>query len=131
MTNRELLEYWVESSDNDYTTMQHLYSTQDYNWALFLGHLVIEKLLKGLYARKNEEQPHAPKIHNLLILAERCDLELSQELRDELSLITHFNMNARYEDYKLNFYKKATREYADIHINKIEEIRGWLKAKSI
>ena len=34
--------------------------------------LVIEKLLKGLYAKKNEENPYTIKFHNLLALAERC-----------------------------------------------------------
>lgn len=30
-----------------------------------MGHLVIEKLLKGLYAKNNPDDPIAPKIHNL------------------------------------------------------------------
>ena len=33
-----------------------MYKNKKNTWTLFLGHLVIEKLLKGLYAKKNEVQ---------------------------------------------------------------------------
>lgn len=65
MNNTELVRYWFESSDNDYETMQVLYKNKKNTWCLFIGHLVIEKLLKCIYARNNTENPIAPKIHNL------------------------------------------------------------------
>ena len=34
--------------------MINLFWSGDYNWALFLGHLVIEKLLKALYVKRRE-----------------------------------------------------------------------------
>ena len=131
MTNIELMKHWVKSSDDNFKTMKTLYNAKDYAWALFMGHLVIEKLLKGLYAKLNVEQPYAPKIHNLVQLADKCKLGISQEMREELSIITHFNINARYEDYKDNFNKRATKEYTDMHIEKIKELVSWLKAKLI
>ena len=46
--NREkLIKYWIDSSDKDYKTMIDLYDTKNYNWSLFMGHLVIEKILKA------------------------------------------------------------------------------------
>ena len=50
------MKYWVNSSDEDYDAMQVMYKNKKNTWTLFLGHLVIEKLLKGLYAKKNEVQ---------------------------------------------------------------------------
>jgi hypothetical protein len=41
------ITYWKESSDQNYLTMQNLLKSKDFSWALFLGHLVIEKLLKA------------------------------------------------------------------------------------
>jgi len=131
LTNIELMEHWIKSSDDNLKTMETLYKAKDYAWSLFIGHLVVEKLFKGLYAKLNVEQPHSPKIHNLVQLADKCKLEISKEIREELSIITHFNMNARYEDYKDTFKEKATKEYADIHIQKIKELVVWLKAKLI
>lgn len=31
----------------------------------------------------------------------------------QLNEITTFNIEARYDDYKLSFYKKANKEYAE------------------
>jgi HEPN domain-containing protein len=42
----KVFQYWLSSSDNDYDAMLSLYQSQNYNWALFLGHIVLEKLIK-------------------------------------------------------------------------------------
>jgi len=39
----KIIGHWIESSDNDFNTMIDLYKTKHNNWALFMGHLVIEK----------------------------------------------------------------------------------------
>ena len=64
-----------------------------------MGHLVIEKLLKALYAKNNKNAPYAPKSHDLLHLAEKTELKLTDRQEDLLDTITRFNMNARYDDY--------------------------------
>ncbi len=74
MNNIDLMNYWIESSDRDYESMKKNYETKQYTWALFIGHLTIEKLLKALYAKINKINPYPPKIHNLVILAERCNI---------------------------------------------------------
>lgn len=47
----KLIAYWIDSSEKDFKTMQDLYQTKNNNWALFIGHLVIEKLLKAIYQK--------------------------------------------------------------------------------
>ena len=61
MNNMELMDFWIESSDRDYESMIKNYETKQYTWALFIGHLVLEKLLKGIYAKINKENPYAPE----------------------------------------------------------------------
>ena len=51
MNNIDLMKYWFESSDSDFDTMKVLFENHKNTWCLFIGHLVIEKLLKGLYAK--------------------------------------------------------------------------------
>ena len=131
MTNIELMNYWIESSDDDYRTMKNLYKTKDYSWCLFVGHLVIERLIKAIYAKNNPGKPYAPKTHNLLDLADKCKLILEQEQKDLLSLFTRFNIAARYEDYKREFYNQCTKEYTEIQLENIEGIRTWLKTQLI
>jgi len=52
-----IIAYWVESSDNDYKTTIDLFCTGNYGWALFMGHLVIEKLLKACFVKVNDKHP--------------------------------------------------------------------------
>lgn len=63
LDNINLMEYWENSSDEDYNVMQYLYSGKKNSYCLFFGHLVIEKLLKGLYAKNNKENPYTIKSH--------------------------------------------------------------------
>lgn len=37
--------------------------------------------------------------------------------------------NIRYEDYKKDFYKKCTKEFAEKNIEEIKELRTWLQQK--
>ena len=124
MDNINLMEYWQNSSDEDYNVMNVLYSNKKNSYSLFFGHLVIEKLLKGLY----KENPYAIKSHNLLALAEKCDLELTDEQVEKLQIITQFNISARYDDYKETFNQKCTDDYTSEQIKNIEEVRTWLKS---
>lgn len=127
MDNINLMEYWLNSADRDYETMKIMYENKRNTWSLFLGHLVIEKLLKGLYAKNNKENPYTIKSHNLLTLAEKCDLELTDEQLERLQIITQFNISARYDDYKESFYQKCTDEYTAKQVKNIEEVYVWLK----
>ena len=96
-----------------------------------MGQMVIEKLLKALYAKKNKNAPYAPKSHDLLYLAEKIGIELAEEQKISLDTISDFNMNARYDDYKKEFYAKCTDEYTEKQIENIEGVREWLKKQLI
>ena len=127
MTKEENISYWVESSDNNAVTMHNLFNSKDYDWSLFIGHLVTEKLLKAYYIKNKDE--NYPQIHDLLRLADRAGFILNDEQKDLLDEITSFNISVRYEDYKKEFIKKCTEEFADKYIAKIEEFRKWIKKK--
>lgn len=125
MTHEEVIQFWIESSDKDFQTMNNLYDSGDYMWSLFIGHLVIEKLLKAYYIKSKDE--NYPMIHNLLRIAEKAGLDLNDEQQKFFSTVTGFNINARYDDYKQSFYQKCTREFTAIWIEKIKNQRQWIK----
>jgi len=127
MTKNEIVSYWIETSDSDYDTMIHLFEAKDYHWSLFVGHLVIEKLIKAVYAKVSEEYQQVPFSHDLLYLSEKAGFELTDELKKKLAVITSFNIQARYPDYKKAFYYKCTRDYCIDRLKDIEEVRQWLK----
>ena len=131
MNNIDLMNYWIESSDEDYDTMLYMKSGKKNTWCLFMGQMVIEKLLKALYAKKNKGTPYAPKSHDLLYLAQKMELGLTEKQKILLDTISDFNMNARYDDYKKEFYAKCTDDYTSKQIENIEEVREWLKNQLI
>lgn len=124
MTKQEKIEYWITSAETDFRAMNNLYKSKDYVWSLFLGHLVIEKLLKAIAVKNNEA--NVPKVHDLNKISKIAGLVVEESLKDILDEITSFNIEARYPDYKNEFFKKCTPEYCLNQINKINEIRKWL-----
>ncbi|MCL4557775.1 MAG: HEPN domain-containing protein [Deltaproteobacteria bacterium] len=124
MKKDEIVKYWLDSSDIDFKAMDSLFNNGHYVWTLFVGHLVIEKLLKAYYVKVVDN--NAPQIHHLLQIAERSGLALSDSQKDFLLEVTTFNLKARYPDYKQRFYKKATKSFAEEYMNKIKEFRTWL-----
>ena len=125
MEKEDLIAYWLEGSDRDFETMEHLFEKGDYHWSLFIGHLVVEKLLKAYHVKHIDNQP--PLIHNLLRLAENSQLALSDEQRDVLDTVSTFNIRARYDSYKSDFYHTCTKEFAEQWMNQIKEFRTWIK----
>lgn len=126
MTKEELIKYWVDTAEQDYKTMVNLYNSNDYHWSLFIGHLVIEKLLKAIYIKNNMEQKNPPKTHDLMFIADKANLDTTEAQKDLLDMITTFNISTRYPDYKQSFYKKCTKEFTKDRIEEIKELRLWL-----
>ncbi len=124
MDKNAFISYWVESVNRDYQTMLNLYQSKDYYWSLFIGHLVIEKLIKAIYVKNINENPL--RTHDLVRLAEKAGITTTEEQKDTLDLLTTFNINVRYPDYELLFYRKCDYEFTTENIKKINEVRAWL-----
>jgi HEPN domain-containing protein len=120
----KIVQHWIDTSQKDYQTMQNLMKSGDYSWALFLGHLVLEKLLKAHYVKSNKT--HAIFTHDLLRLVTKTGLELTNETEEWLDEISTFNINARYANYKQDFYKLCTKEFTNLWLERIEKLRLWL-----
>jgi len=121
----KLINYWVDSSDDDFETMIVMFENKRYSWSLFVGHLMIEKLLKALFVKSNGKFP--PFLHNLLRLAEECNLELNEENRLFFVTVTAFNINARYDDYKMSFQRTCTPDFSAAWIELLKNKRLWIK----
>ena len=69
-----------------------MFEKGDYTYALFFGHLAIEKILKAIFTEKNNKTP--PFSHNLVYLSEKADLELNDENLELLEEISDFNLDS-------------------------------------
>jgi hypothetical protein len=93
-----------------------------------MGHLVLEKLLKAHFVRNNGS--HSIFTHDLLRLATKAGLSPTEEQTEWLDTISTFNINARYDSYKQDFYRLCSAEFTELWANRIDTLRQWLIALS-
>ena len=70
----------------------------------------------------------SPKTHNLLKLAEKTTIPLTEEVKLFLDEVNDFNLEVRYPEYKKEFYKTCTKEFAEAYFKKIKEHYKWIKS---
>ncbi|HCS78702.1 TPA: DNA-binding protein [Patescibacteria group bacterium] len=121
------MEKQLHTGLNRQSKISLLQKLKHYDWSLFFWHLALEKILKGLIT-KHEKIP--PPVHRLDKLALLAEIKLTSEQVDQLKEISSFNLEARYDDYKHKFYKKATKEFALRWIKICGGFYLWLLKKS-
>lgn len=120
----QIVAYWLAEAEEALEVAGHLLEKGDYSYALFFGHLTVEKTLKALYVAHCGE--HAPYTHNLLRLARASGLEVDEMHTEALLTVTAFNIEARYPDVKRAFRQKCTPEYTEQQMELIEGLLAWL-----
>lgn len=126
MTDKEsVIKFWLTSSDDDLDTAEKLFVSKKYHHALYFCQLAVEKYLKGMIvSRLDKPVKHT---HDLILLSQQLNIDVSADHLEQLRNITKFNLEARYDTYKREFYKKATREYAKEWLKITQDLLLWLK----
>jgi len=119
LSKEEHIAYWLESAERNLISAENNFQIGNYDWCLFIGHLVLEKVLKALFIHKSQNT-NPPRTHNLLRLSELSSIELNLETKLFFDKVNSFNLEARYEEYKSEFYKIATKEYSETNFNLIK-----------
>lgn len=125
MTAKDLISYWLTVSTEDLETAGELYKLERYHHCLFFCHMTLEKILKGLVYKNTHSHPFP--IHDLVKLARQAGITLTVQMKKDLEEITTWNIKARYDSYKRDFYKKATKEFTVSWFKKVKELFSWLK----
>ncbi len=125
MLKNERVIYWLKAAGQDRRVARHLVDKKDYTYALFFGHLSLEKSMKALWAATRKDTP--PLTHRLTYLAERLELELSADQSELLETVTDFNLEARYPDEKFSFRRKCTKQFTEMHLKRIVGFTAWLR----
>lgn len=123
----QVVAFWMTEAEEALEVADHLVAKADYSYALFFGHLAIEKALKAQYVLRREQ--HAPPLHNLLRLARAAELEVDEKTADKLTTVTAFNLEARYPDFKRTFRQICTPEYTAAQMTAIKELMQWLRSQ--
>jgi HEPN domain-containing protein len=124
MDIQKVVEYWTKSAQDDLPVTIHLFASKDYHYALFFGHLYLEKLMKALIVRVTEE--HAPRSHNLIYLAECANLTLSDSQREILTRVNKYNLETRYPVDRDTLRDLYTMDFAKAELKIIQEMGEWL-----
>lgn len=116
---------WIKSSNYDLKTAEHMFKTGRYVYVLFMCHLSVEKLLKGLYEATLEKV--APKTHNLIYLSKAIGLNITESHLETLESLNDLSVVTRYpediDEMVKAFKKDKVREY----LKRTKELIKWLK----
>lgn len=127
---REEVVWWIEDTRNTLESARDMFRAGRFNWAVFLCHQAMEKILKASYLQLKKRR--APGSHNLYSLYRGLQdrFKVSREMASFLRRLSPQYAVTRYPDVALGppheaFDKESAREF----LNKTEEIFRWLRAK--
>ena len=101
------IKYWLDSAAYDLDTGRSLLESKRFPYALFFGHLALEKILKALVVKATKQ--HAPYTHSLTSLASKTHFKIPESILDQLAEYTEFHLESRYPDDKKDFYENVPR----------------------
>ena len=126
MNVKKQVDHWLKTAEKDFETAKIILDAgKNYHYCLFFCHLVLEKALKALVVQCTGETP--PKIHDLEVLAKKAKLALTEDEKDFFTLMTGYNLEARYPDVKFKVYKRSTRSLAEKLMQRTWEKFLWIK----
>lgn len=118
------VQYWLDGAKYDMGVANAMFKTQKYPYALFMGHLALEKLLKAVVVQNT--RTHAPYTHSLEVLAKKAKLDIPEQMAIKLREFMEFHFEARYPEGQKAFYQKCTKVYTKGKLKEIKEVYKWL-----
>lgn len=115
------IAYWRAGAGEDWEAARQLVDSGKTRHGLFFAHLALEKLLKAHICRHTGKL--APKLHNLVRLAEMAELELGTEHMDVLAEMNEFNIEGRYP---ITYIAPPTQKEALDYMKKSKVVFEWL-----
>jgi HEPN domain-containing protein len=125
MSKQEHIAYWKKEAENNFQTALILIREKQYVMALFMFNLMVEKLLKGHWVKDNTDH-FPPRTHDLQAIHNQTEVNLPTAQYDYLAIVTRWNIDARYPDYKNKIYAIATSVYLAEQEVKVKELKTCL-----
>ncbi|MDR3184978.1 MAG: HEPN domain-containing protein [Prevotellaceae bacterium] len=125
MTKEQHIDYWINSAEEDWLSVDALLDRKRYLHCLFWAHLTLEKLAKALWV-KHHEGNLPPKIHNITWLLINSNVNLGKDRMEFLANFNDFQLSSRYPDYLNKIHKVCTESFTTSELIKVKEIRTCL-----
>ena len=113
--------FWRDSGDEDWAVACDLVRRSRVRHGLFFAHLALEKALKAHVCRATRDL--APRLHNLVRLAELAELDVQPGNLEVLAEMNSFNIEGRYPDA---LSLPPSKEEAQRYMSRAEEVFQWL-----
>jgi len=118
-------EEWLQQADYDLKIAKHMFKGGSNIYTVFMCHLSIEKVLKGIYTKIIIEIP--PKTHNLLYLINKIGIQLPEFLYNFVFELNRVSIPTRYPDDLKRMFKEYNKSRTKEILEKSEEVIKWLK----
>ena len=115
------IAYWRDDAAEDWRGAQDLVKRREVQHGPFFAHLALEKMLKAYVCHHTNDL--APRLHNLIRLAELANLTPTQTQLDTLADINTFNLEGRYPDMLTPVPSLGD---AKDYLRQAEEVYRWL-----
>ena len=115
------INFWRNSADEDWDVARDLVHRNRIRHGLFFAHLALEKALKAHVCYVTQDI--APRLHNLVRLAELAKLDIQPVQRDILAEMNSFNIEGRYPD---SLSPPPSQDEARHYMTQTEEVFQWL-----
>ncbi len=128
LTKEQHIAYWIETAEDNWRSIQNMFSVGEYVPALFWAHLTIEKLSKAIWVQDNEGNT-PPRIHNIIKLLNATSFVLTDEQVNLGGRLNTFQLEGRYPTYLQELRRVATKEYTHELLTAIADLRQCLLNK--
>ena len=115
------ISHWRSGALEDWSVARELVERGRIRHGLFFAHLALEKALKAHVCKKTLDL--APRVHNLVRLAELAALATNEAQRNALAEMNAFATEGRYPEMLAPF---PSSEEARAYLVRAEEVLRWL-----
>lgn len=119
-------EQWAAQARYDLETAKALFESGRYIYVMFFCQQAVEKMLKGIIAKKANETP--PRIHNLMQLASRAGIEINEERAGLFRELSQYYIQSRYPEEISAIADGITSQMAGSTIVRTEAAAQWLSS---
>jgi len=120
------VKYWLDLAKEDMDVAQVLLTSGKLLYFGFMCHLAVEKALKAQIESAGDT---APKIHNLIRLAELGGVldVMTEEQSDLLAVLNPLQIEARYPAYKQQIELILTPDQCNTLMRQTKELVTWIE----
>ena len=116
---------WLAQVDYDIATAEQMLHAGRYIYVIFMSHVALEKALKALVTEETQKLP--PRTHNLIDLAQRARVVLSQKQQDFRGKINNTSVVVRYPDDLAAMVSQYSEAIVRDYLERAKELILWVR----